>query len=306
MAHILKDQLQNNGEAKKYFEQVIQLDHSQPEAYRNLEELYYQDKQWNELINLYQLCLQAGCQVEEKIRLLESSALLCQEQLQDWPRAIQYYNELLKITPSDSKTLKSLEDLHTRLEQWNHVADVLGRRFKLIEDPEQQSKMLVRMAALWSDRLQNLPEAVKCYEKALEIHEDDSILSLLEDIYFSQKNWRKLAGIYEKQAIRAQNPKKQIELYSKIGALAGESLQDDQMAIDWYLKAYEVQGKSDLELLKILQELYKQTGKTDKLIDGCYQEIGLISDDTEKINIYNKIVTIYREQKKLQDAAGGL
>ena len=304
MAHIFKDQLQNHSEAKNYFEQVLQLQDSQQEAYRNLEELYYQDKQWNELINLYQVCLQAGCTSEEKIRLLESSALLCREQLQDWPRAIQYYNELLKITPGDFKTLKALEDLHTRLEQWNHVVDVLGRQFKLLENTESQNKLLVHMATIWSERLHNLPEAVRCYEKAMEIHEDDSILSLLEDIYFSQKNWRNLAVIYEKQAAREQDSSKQIELYSKIGALGKERLQDDQMAISWYLKAYESQGKTDLELLKLLQELYRQTGKIDKLIDACYQEIALISDNAEKISIYNKIVAIYREQKKLQEAAG--
>lgn len=301
LAQIYRDRLQNKAESKKFFGKILELDSRNIDACNALEKLYTEDKQWTELMNLLQLQLKNSLDISSRIRFLERMALLCREQ-QDFQKAILFYQQILQIAPNNLAILHQLESLHQWLGNWQDLVAVLQQQFQLATKNEDKVQLLIRIAKLWEEKLNDVAKAIVFYEQSLTIQESDIVLNILEKFYTVNQTWPKLADIYERQAKRSNDIALQVELYCRIGALAKDKLKSLEQAIFWYQQAYQKKGKN-LDLLKILQDLYQQHNDIKKLIESYYQEISLVSDDADKIAIYHKIANLYREQKDLKAVA---
>ncbi len=302
MAYLFKDKLQNKTEAKKSLSQILELQKSQEEAIHSLEALYTEDKQWEELVRLYQYILPAFSDVKYRMNFLEKCALISKEQLQDSGRAADFYQQILTLSPHHSSTLKSLENIYLKLEQWNKLIEIFLKELPLPEFSSEKQKILLCVAEIWLQKLNNQPEAVKYYEEALQLQEEDSILKILENIHLAQKDWKKLSDIYQKQAKRTKDQEEQISLYVKIAEIAKNRLNHLEMATQWYNAAYQ-KDKKNLSFLRILQDLYKEQRNFKELVQKYYEEIALLSDEQEKILTYYKIASVYKSLNDLKSCA---
>lgn len=303
IAVLWKDRIKNKAEAKKSLQQVLSLNKNDENALRLLEEMYYEDKEWPNLLELYKYRLEATSEPKLRGKILERCALLCKEELKDYEQAIQYYGGMLQIAPNDLAVLHAMEELYSQTGNWQHLADVVKRQVPLIQDNKEKAGALSRLASILTEKLKNQAEAAQCYEQVFAIGADPSVLGILEDIYSRQEDWKRLAGVYERKARLSSDPKVQIELYCKIAGLAEERLQDLDTAIKWYQAAHQMKGP-DMGLLKTLQRLLVRKGNAVALVENYYQEIELISDRGARLDIYEKIAALYKEQRNLQAAAG--
>lgn len=295
------DRLQKKAECKKCLGQILEMDSRHTEACQKLEKLYSEDQQWPELMNLLQIQLNNSTDFIKKIHYLERMALLARDQ-HNFNQAILFYQQILALSPDHWATLHQLESLYQQLNRWVDVIAVLQQQLKLLAKNEEKAQLLVRIAQIWEEKIADTTKAAEAYEQAATVCESDAILSALEKLYFNGSHWDKLASVYERQSKRSNDVNLQADLGCRIGALAKDKLKDLERAVTWYQIAYQKRGKN-LELLKILQELYQERRDVPKLIDSYYQEIALVKTDAEKIALYHKIADLYRTQKDLKAVA---
>lgn len=301
VAPIWKNRLQNRQEAKKCLQQVLDAGKPHEEAMRQLEELYYEDRQWDKLLELYQVRLSSSNDPNFRAKVLERCALLCQEELQDWPKAIQFYLQMLQLSPNNIVALRALENLYARIGKWDSVIEFIKRQVPLTPDRQDKINLFLKMANVFKNNIKNFAAAAECYEQILSLGDNVNVLKLLEETCVQVEDWKKLANVYERMAKIIPDKNVQTDLYYKIGTLARDRIQDSEMAIHWYQASYQV--KRNLELLKIVQALLIKQNKTAELIQNYYEEIELVAADTEKLAIYNNIANIHKERKDLEAAA---
>ncbi len=297
IAEIFRDRVLNVNESKKYFRQILEIDSRNQEALNSLDKLYTKDKQWVELLEICQIGFKNSSDTVSKIKWLERCGNTCIE-IPDLAKAISFFNQIIDIAPDNLTTLKRLENLHITQKNWPELIAILQKQLKFYPKPEEKNKLLLHIAQTWQEQLTNLSEAIKFYEQSLACEETDSILKTLESNYIAQKNWVKLSDIYERQSKRTQDIAIQNDLYCKIGKLAKDELQDIAKAIRWYKTAQE-QNPKNIDLLRILQELYKKANDYKKLEEVYRLEIELLDEknESDKITIFYKIAEIYRDLK---------
>jgi tetratricopeptide (TPR) repeat protein len=301
MAPIWKNRVQNRPEAKKCLQQILDINKTHEEALRQLEELYYEDRQWDKLLELYQVRLSTSPDPNFRAKILERCALLCQEELQDWPKAIQFYVQVLQLIPNNLIAMRALENLYGRVEKWDYVVEMLKRQTPLVQERQEKIALLLKMANILKGNLKNFAAAAECYEQIQTLGENINILKMLEEMYAQLEDWGKLANVYEREAKLIPDKNAQADLYCKIGLLARDRMQNYDMAIRWYTAAYQI--RHNLELLKIVQALLVKQNKTKELIENYYEEIEIVSDDVQKLAIYSSIANIHRDRKDLEAAA---
>ncbi|NUM33286.1 MAG: tetratricopeptide repeat protein [Candidatus Brocadiae bacterium] len=291
----------NSGETKSLLKQAWEMDIQNQNVIRSLETIYTEEKAWDSLLDLYHIAYQRAASKDDKLQRLRQCAKICEEKLQYIPKAIEFYEEIIKILPDDLSILRTLESLYSQSEKWPAMISAMEKEIPLVSSQEEKIKILTRIALIWSEKLKNLDKAVESYEKALKLKEDKMILDILEETYRFQEKWENLAGIYKRQGNLAQGEEK-IAIFCKLGAVYSEHLKKATEAISWYQKALALSPK-DMGIVKKLQTLYSQQKDTEKMMESYRKELELISEKEEKLALYSKMAKILEESNRLPEVA---
>src|SRR5690606_27712490 len=152
------------------------------------------------------------------------------------------YGEILELDPTSQRALVALDRLYERLERWSDLADNIGRQLTIADDPEEQTALMLRLAALRETRMSAVDAAIEIYREVLErdpstqpalealerlIHNPEHqvlIAAILEPIYRDASEFEKLVGVHEIQARHAESAGMRVELPRRSAGLhAGAS-----------------------------------------------------------------------------------
>lgn len=99
-----KNILKDRGRAEKLYIKALELNQDLPGAMKNLEEIYEFQKNWEALFSIYSVQLsQGGIKKDKKIYYLYKMADLKWQKLKDYDKALEFYQEILKLFPEEKK-----------------------------------------------------------------------------------------------------------------------------------------------------------------------------------------------------------
>jgi tetratricopeptide (TPR) repeat protein len=220
---------------------------------------------------------------DERKELLRRIAHLRDERLHDDEGAFEALARLVPDDPLDTDARERLLEIGRRMGVHSRVAEVLGRSAEAADTPGLKGEILMKVAAIYEDLLDDASRAEATYRQVLAFDETDAELVLpaaraLERIYLASHQPARLAEVLGVQVKLEQDSDKRRELLGRLGELYNTTLNDPEGAIRaWSARLDE--NPSDELALASLDKLYESGSKWQDLV-GILERRKEITDDS--------------------------
>ncbi|HEX4353227.1 MAG TPA: tetratricopeptide repeat protein, partial [Polyangiales bacterium] len=296
----------------------VEFGETEVEAYRALDQLYEGEARFAELAQTLEHRIDIGPESHEELAALKFRlASVLHKHLEDSPRAIELYREVLTLMPEHDGALGALESLLADPKLGGEAASILVDVYeargdfaqltaalevsvKFASDAEQRVALMVRMAEVRAARLGDAAGAFNAYAHAFEEapHEGELVLRL-EALAKEHKRLPELLRLLETRATKVKDPALSRQLLIKAAQLHDSQLNDVDAAVKAYSTAL-AEDEGDEEILEALEELYRRTERWGDLLDILRRRVGVSTDAEFQEQLLAQIAFIYDEM--LSDA----
>lgn len=174
IARIQQDYIQDGRAAFETRKEATLLHPGHKPSFVALERLAQRLGMWSDLAQHYRDALEVVLDREVAIDLHRRRARVLSEELNRPAEAVEHYWQLIQIDPSDAETRTRLSGIYARTSRWNDLMLLLEKELPQA-DEARQHEILLEMAGLWEQKLQNSFEALDTYRRVLARWPDDAI-----------------------------------------------------------------------------------------------------------------------------------
>ncbi|HEY2747131.1 MAG TPA: hypothetical protein VGL86_21055, partial [Polyangia bacterium] len=313
MAKLAADRLGDAREAIAIWNRVLESAPDDGEGLSMLAGLYERDRRWPALIEiLKRQAHQKGADAKTQVVLLEKVGTLFAEKLANPAKAVEAYQEIVRLMPSHQKAMRTLRELYAaagryaELEslyrdqgQYEELCEILTSVAERLpaEQNSERIRLYTRVAEIAQHELKSPERAAKAYERILALDaENVTAAHALVPIYRAGEKWARLLATYE--IILGVNSRQSnvdseeaIALHREIVELCEEKLGSKSLAFAWAAKAYQLRP-ADTGLQKNLERLAAEAEAWEELAEIYQAEVGKETDDARKIERYRQLARI--------------
>ena len=290
----------SNEEVVSELERYLEQPSLQAEAARILQPYYVRRQDWNRLIRIYQIRLDAAQDPEERLAVTTRIAQLYEEQLEDLEGAFTWYSKVYLEKPSDVAIRDQILRLAGILDRWEEVSDVLARHMdQTLEENETTREAALILGGIYDERLFRVDQAVACYRRVLDADAMDRVaFDAMESLLTRAERWDDLLTLYRDTTDATEEPEARRELMLKICRVWEEALYNLPEAIDAYRGVLDM-SERDAEAVEALDRLYTESEQWHDLCDLLVRQIELTQDQGQILELRYRLGTIY--ELRLQD-----
>lgn len=242
----------------------------------------------------------------QKSLLLYTIGTLYESHLLQVAVAIPFYRKAVEQNPLNQKAWRvlatSYESEFFYLEASLALEKVVAFEEAQHADKEILLPLYLRLANLYRLKLGQFHLATPFYEKVLALQpQDESILHILQDLYRSLGQHKKLIELLLKELQQTTHFPRKVELFEETGTVWEFRLFVEDSAIVTYEKLLEIDTENT-KAIQALRRLYQNGEHFSKLILLHQKEIRLAQNAEDLktvIKLYHRIATIYA--RDLQD-----
>ncbi|MDX2023641.1 MAG: tetratricopeptide repeat protein [Deltaproteobacteria bacterium] len=304
IANLYIEKFSNQAEAIKAFEAVLDLDSSNASALDYLKQMYEKRRDWDKLLKIQLAEIERLTNPSERAARLLEVAKLASERLKRAPVSIDLWERVLAESPASAEALTELEKLYEREKNYDRLAAVLEQRVAVGAIDADPVVVLVKLATLYNDRLENNSKAIETWQKLLTIDPEnrraqDAVKKLyvtlkdwdaLEKFYAGQNRWDEFVRVLERQA-DTEEGEGRVSLALKIGSLYRDRLERADRATRAFEKALEADA-NNLAAAEALVPLYEQSNDAAKLAGVLKVVLAHTKDPAERQERMLKIVEL--------------
>jgi tetratricopeptide (TPR) repeat protein len=300
------------------YTKILELDPDDLQALSRLDVLYEQARNWPELLAVLTHESEMTGDPQEAISFEYRIAELYEKHLDDVPRAIELYREVLQRQPDHGPTLAALEALkdgdrdplgaaavlepiYEGSSDWAKLVRVLEVQVTSSADPFHKVELLHRIARLYEDAMGDLGKAFDTYARALAVDEgSEQTLGNLERLAISVDRWGDVARLYDKELdTLAQNERVErfVELGLRNAQIFEVQLENADGAIARYRRVVEADAEN-LIAIRSLDRLYTQTERWADLVTVLAREAEITQSGDDVLEVK------YRLGQALQTKVG--
>jgi len=283
------------------YTKILELDPDDLQALSRLDVLYEHAQNWSELLSVLTRESEMTGDPNEAISFQYRIAELYEKHLEDVPRAVELYREILQRQPDHEPTLRALEGLkdgdrdplgaaavlepvYEATSDWPKLIRVHEVQVRRATDPFQQVELLHRIARLYEDALGDHASAFDTLARALPLDDgNEQTLGNLERLAMAVDRWPAVAALYDEELDklgRRDTPDRFVELGLRNAQVFEVQLEDVDGAIARYRRVLDAEPEN-LSAIRALDRLYAQTARWAELasILGREAEIGQSPDE---------------------------
>jgi golgin subfamily B member 1 len=184
-------------------------------------------------------------------------------ELGDTKRAVATLERALLLLPGDTRALRRLEPIYTKMRAWPKLVEVHDALCRASNDAKVRGAHRFAQADVELGRLRDEPKGLAFLELALdEDPQSDRALSALIAVRTRREEWAELAAVYERLLDRLaglQDRERAWEVCRKLATLRRDRLLDGPGALEAFRGACEL-VPDDVESRAALAELYANKG----------------------------------------------
>ncbi len=245
MGEIQEQKLGQELEAVETYRKLMSIDPFYPPAIRNLGRLLHRLAQYDELISLHRQELDVTTEADEKSLLHYRVGKIYEERMNDLDEAASSYKAAILENPRNFAASWSLYRIYLKREDWLSIIDILENEANALTEGPQRALALVRVGELWEEPLERLDMAADAYMQSLRVYPGcrearEALIRLSEQ----DGNWDYLADLLYQEFQTSVDPNEQYRLAMQLGELALERSNNPRKAMEWYMKALELQPGS--------------------------------------------------------------
>lgn len=270
------------------YNQILEQDPGDEEVLDALDALYRRTERWRDLLGVVRRKAELADDPALQEELLAQNAMIFEEMLEEPENAIGVYNDILELDPTSQRALVALDRLYENLQSWSDLADNIGRQLTIADDPEAQTVLMLRLAALREARMGAVDAAIEIYREVLDrdpanhyalealerliqtAEHQLQIAGILEPIYRDASQYEKLIFVIEIQAAYAESSDMTVELLHQIAELYEVALEDYGNSFHSYARAL-AEDPADLNTQEQLERIARATSAFEELAQ-VYEE----------------------------------
>src|ERR1044071_5002417 len=155
--------------------------------------------------------------------------------LYDAGQAINAYQAVLQVDPTNLTALRALETLYEKTNQSEKYLEVLEAQLDASPSDAEQIALYERMAAAWEERFGKLDRAAESLEKIVAVDSRNfSAYRALARLYQQAGKWEALVETYRNHIAATTDVQTKIDLFVAMGVTYDQSLGDVDRAIEAY------------------------------------------------------------------------
>ncbi len=298
LAAVRENHLDDVPGAIQTLNQVLTSDPSHDFATNELERLYQQESQWDDLCDILRLKLAGADSDSERDRIELQLAHVLVANLFATEDALTMYRSVLNRSPGQSDAIRALEELsqddglldsvaedliphfaHTH--QWQKLVALYERLLDRALDPGVQATYAHEIALVYRDGLEDFPAARKGFSRAWLLDLDNVALrNELLELVVRDSDWALLADTFNSALLESQDPTTTLDLHLRLAQLQHDHLSDLEAAEKHLREALLLDERhsesyDDIERLLVAQERWFDLVE---LLEARYSAFAMESD----------------------------
>src|SRR6478736_1248054 len=187
--------------------------------------------------------------------------------------------------------------------RFNEYVKTLVALGDAVSDPEEKAELYAKAADLYVTKFANQAEAVRAYEKVLEVDPNQAAaIAYLREMYEKRRDWEKLIQLSMREASALGSGSERAAKYKQIALLATDKVKKPEVCIDLWAIVLE-NDPDDVDALNALSQLYERSRDYDKLADVLARLADLTYDTAAKIELLNKLGQVAGDRLKDEERA---
>jgi tetratricopeptide (TPR) repeat protein len=265
---------------------------------RALAEVYRRAERWNALIELLKEEVEKlpDTTDDEKVELLFDMVEVYKTRLKLDVMVINSFNAILALRPGDGRALDALATQYEQMKRWPDLIGVLNKKAEATYDAPEQVALHLRIAGLFQEKFSNVAEAIKAYEKVLELDPgNDTAIGYLKSNYEKRRDWEKLIGVHRREIERIADSAEAGRRWVEVAKLASEKLKKPAVSIELWEQVLQ-HDPQNVEALSELEKWYEREKDWAKLAEVCRRQVDLLDDKTKKAAMLQKLGILYTDK----------
>ncbi len=300
LARIYEDELGDVQRAEETYRFIIGVDTQNEEALQALDRIYTENGAYTALAEALRKRIAATDDSTDEIELNYRLATVLNRDLGRVDEAITVYRHILDDLDSQHEdTVKSLQDVYTRREDWENLSWALEKEFDLAVGDSVQAEILGRMASVASDKLDDMDRAVGLLRRVLDLTGEDPVaLNALGNIYARQENWTDLVDVLEREVAVTDDDGMRLHIFADLGRVWYEKLRRDRNALESWERVLDL-DPSYTDALFAMAAIHRNAESHSELVDTLHRVIDVGSatlENTVLENVYLELGALYDEK----------
>lgn len=266
------------------YQAVLATDPVNEIASEGVTEIYRRAQQWPELVSILMRRADVTASAPKARDLRAEAAEILETRLNDLHRSRELFMTILSDDPGHARACDGMARIAERTGDFVMLAKVLERRAEARRGVEK-ADALVKVAEVYEDHLNDLPEATRRYEAVLAIDPANlNALKGLDRIFNRTGKYRDLLEVLERQIEVAATPRQKINLYERIAALHDEEFLDHEAAAEACLAILRIDGSHD-GALSALARHYRGLERWEPLCELYEKHAAVTTDPNRRIDL---------------------
>ena len=305
------------------YEKILELDPDDLQALSRLDVLYERAQNWTELLSVLSHESEMTGDPNEAISFQYRVAELYEKHLDDVPRAVELYREILNVQPDHEPTLKALEKLkdsdddalgaasvlepvYEAASDWVKLIRVLQVQVRRATDPLRKIDLLHRIGGLEEGALGDLPSAFDTYARALPLDaSNEQTLGNIERLAMAVNRWQEVGKLYDAELDKLAEGDaiaRFVELGVRCAQIFEVQLEDVDGAIARYGRVVAADPEN-LSAIRALDRLFLQTERWSELAQVLAREADVAQSPDEILELKYRLGQLQEEKLRNLDAA---
>lgn len=237
-----------------------------------------------------------------KNRVILSMASIYREKMNQETSSISLYQQVIRNDPTNRMATENLLEIYSKLNRWPDYVKLLAVKAENTDNKAERLDLTLQVASLYLEKFNNQGEAIKHYEKVLEIDPNNATaMKFLLQMYEKRRDWEKYIRISLSRI--ESDLVGNIDTLVELATLADERVRKPLVSIDLWERVYSVDSGND-NAVKNLAQLYERSKDWEKLAEMLKLQTERTLDENQKKAVLVKLGLIYTD--KLKDDQSGV
>ncbi len=206
---------------------------------------------------------------DEQLELLIELGQIELEHLKRPEAAIEAWRSALAIDASDERVLDALEQLYAQRGRWLDCVELIDKRVALLDEQGPRIAMLLNLATIARDRLNDPRRAIEALERVVAIEPGHPAASpQLEALYRAKEEWGPVAAQMLDRASRDNDERASVAALVEVADVYEQKVGDPHAALLVWLTVLR-RDPARVGVLDELERLAERAPNWDELVAEC-------------------------------------
>ncbi len=291
------------GQAITSYNQVLHTDPTNLNALRALEGLYEKTNQSEKYLEVLEAQLDASPSDAERVPLYERMAAAWEERFGKLDRAAEALEKIVAIDNRNYAAYRELARLYQQAGRWEALVETYRNHIMATSDVQQRVDLYVAMGVTYEMNLQDIDRAVEAYTDVLQFDADEQrALDALGRLYEKISEWDRAVDIMAHLVRLTEDPRKQVDLYWRMGKLQYTQLSDADSSEANLLRGLAI-DPAHVPSMEALTKQYSDRGDWLKAAQMMVRAESFTPVVLDKVRLLFDAGKIYEDRLKQNEAA---